>query len=182
MVDSKLDLFCYQLLVTVAQSTTSWVLQPPVSLQVYWHWSFLKYSPFLRGVVFVGRKIPSRPFPSCLPPYIWALSNLTLSVRKSISYIDQNLILGTRHLPADIDDINIDEDGEIRKQSYNFYILGYLLIFSIVHLCSWCYFNFLKNDHMGHFTVMWHLRGGVQIFFIFFFDKFPPQQSLVCEK
>ena len=55
------------------------------------------------------------------PSYIWALSNLTLSVRKSISYIDQNLILGTRHLPADIDDINIDEDGELRKQSFSFY-------------------------------------------------------------
>ena len=88
-------------------------------------------------------------FLSCLPSYIWlALSNLTLSVRKSISYFDQILILGTKYWPADIDDINIDEDGEIRKQSHSFYILGKLLIFSNVHLCSWCYFNFLKNDHM----------------------------------
>ena len=53
--------------------------------------------------------------------HLGALSNLTISVRKSISYIDQNLILGTRHLPADIDDINIDEDGEFRKQSFSFY-------------------------------------------------------------
>ena len=69
--------------------------------------------------LFTGGK--GNGFLSCLPPYIWALSNLTLSVRKSISYIDQNLILGTRHLPADIDDINIDEDGDFRKQSFSFY-------------------------------------------------------------
>ena len=49
--------------------------------------------------------------------HLGALSNLTLSVRKSISYFDQNLILGTMYWPADIDVINIDQDGEYRRQS-----------------------------------------------------------------
>ena len=49
--------------------------------------------------------------------HLGALSNLTLSVRKSISYFDQNLILGTMYWPADIDVINIDRDGEYRRQN-----------------------------------------------------------------
>ena len=83
--------------------------------------------------LFTGGK--GNGFPSCLPPYIWALSNLTLSVRKSISYIDQNLILGTRHLPADIDDINIDEDGEFRKQSFSFYAESCGPFWFVLFLC-----------------------------------------------
>ena len=86
-------------------------------------------------------------FLSCLPSYIWlALSNLTLSVRKSISYFDQILILGTKYWPADIDDINIDEDGEIRKQSSNFYFEKIVDLFQCSF--SWCYLTFMKNDHM----------------------------------
>ena len=44
---------CHQFSVTLAQSTTSWALQPPypVSVHVYWHWPSLKYSPLFRGVV-----------------------------------------------------------------------------------------------------------------------------------
>ena len=49
--------------------------------------------------------------------HLGALSNLTLSVRKSISYFDQNLISGTMYWPADIDVINIDEEGQYGRQS-----------------------------------------------------------------
>ena len=65
--------------------------------------------------------------------HLGALSNLTLSVRKSISYFDQNLILGTKYWPADIDVINIDQDGEYRRQS-------------IQSLCWKA--DFLRNVHM----------------------------------
>ena len=62
-----------------------------------------------------SRRQKGNSFLSCLASYIWlALSNLTLSVRKSISYFDQILLLGTKYWPADIDDINIDED--VRNQ------------------------------------------------------------------
>ena len=71
--------------------------------------------------------------------HLGALSNLTLSVRKSISYFDQNLILGTMYWPADIDVINIDRDGEYRRQFYFSLIQIFWEMYMFSHLlhCQW---------------------------------------------